>query len=268
MRPNPEKQGPSNPKNQPMRTKSLLTTLAAATALAAATTQAAVININNTSLTPDGTTASQVDQTQINLLNDGGADVLPKVTGEVVYLVTTYTFGTGSDVHFTSRFNATGGQNRLGVEVQDTGFIQFVSSGDTTRTSVNLATDLAGTTTTLLIKQSYDLNNNITYGKAGNDDDNIMNVWVNPTASSVEGSGLSAGDMSTIWNSSVYRFFTQTIANQSTPATAGDSFITNTTILTGADATWANALAIAIPEPSVALLGGLGLLGLLRRRRV
>lgn len=48
------------------------------------------------------------------------------------------------------------------------------------------------------------------------------------------------------------------------PGTSGDSSISTTVILTGSDATFANALALAVPEPSTALLGGLGLLALLR----
>jgi len=77
------------------------------------------------------------------------------------------------------------------------------------------------------------------------------------------------GDVSSRpWNSSGFETFRQRIANNSTPDTAGDSSILNTTIFTGTDATFANALAAAtIPEPSTALLGGLGLLALLRRRR-
>lgn len=126
---------------------------------------------------------------------------------------------------------------------------------------------MGGKTITLLAKLHYDATHSDTYSQSNTANDTLMNVWINPTASSVEGSGLSAGDLTTVWNSAGFSWFRQTIENQSTPDTAGLSSITNTVILTGGDATFANALAIAIPEPTTALLGGLGLLALLRRRR-
>jgi hypothetical protein len=70
------------------------------------------------------------------------------------------------------------------------------------------------------------------------------------------------------WNSSQFFLLRQRIDNNFTPGTAGNTSILNTKVLTGSDATFANALALAtIPEPSAALLGGLGALLLLRRRR-
>jgi hypothetical protein len=214
-------------------------------ALVALPAQGAEINIPAISLTPDGTNATEVLRTQINVLNTGGADVLPATNGTVVYFVSTYTFGAGSDAHFISRFNATGGQDRLGIEIQDNGMIQFVSTNDPGRTSVNLARDMAGQTITLLVKQHYNSSNDSLRTTFGTSDDTLMTVWVNPDNSDVEGSGLTAGDMHTLWNSATYRYFTQTIQNQSTPGTAGASSITNTKILTGTDANWANALALA-----------------------
>jgi hypothetical protein len=238
-------------------------------ALGAATSaQAAVIGLSDYSLAPDGQNLTTTFQnTNVNTLN--GGTVLPASGTPVVYFVTTFTFGEASDAHLQAQFyvNETSAP-RLGVEVQDTGLVQFIATNDTTRTSFNFAQDMAGQTVTLLAKLSYDANNNVTYGKTNTADDTIMNVWVNPTISAVEGSGLAAGDMSTIWNSAGFNWFRQTIQNQSTPSTAGASSIINTTILTGSDATFANALAIAtIPEPAAALLGGIGLLALLRRRR-
>ena len=260
-----------------LHSKAAASCLVLALATATSVSDAAIINISNTSLEPDGTNAVQADQTQINTLNDGGADLLPNSNGNPpVYLITTFTFGADSNAHFTTRFNATGGQNRLGVRVQDNGLVDFVSSGDPGRTSFNIATDngdtsstgyLAGQTVTLLIKQQFDTSFDSLRATLGTGDDTLMSVWINPDLTDVEGSGITAGDMHTLWNSNTYRFFTQTIENQSTPGSAGDSLITNTVILTGSDATFANALALAVPEPSSAILGGLGMLALLRRRR-
>jgi hypothetical protein len=165
-------------------------------------------------------------------------------------------------------FNATGGQNRLGIEVQDNGLVQFVSTGDPGRTNVNLAQDMAGQTITLLVKQHYNTTNDSLRATNGTSDDTLMTAWINPDINDVEGSGLIAGDMHTLWNSRQYRFFTQTIQNQGTPGTAGSSQIFSTVILTGTDATFANALDIAIvPEPSTTALLGLGGLALILRRR-
>jgi len=173
---------------------------------------------------------------------------------------------------------------RVGIEVQDTGLVQTISTGDgilqavspTTpkRTTVNLAQDMAGQTITLLAKLQYDATLSATYdarttlnGALSTSDDTLMNVWINPDGTDVEGSGLTAGDMYALWNSAGFNWFRQTIQNQSTPGTAGTSSIIDTTVLTGSDATFANALALAVPEPSTALLGGLGLLAFMRRRR-
>lgn len=232
----------------------------------ASAANAAIISIPDHSFTPDGSTTFAYQQTDIATPN--GGNVLPAGTSvHVAYFVTTFIFGENSDAHLQANFRATGGQPRVGIEIQDTGIVQFIGTGDTTRTSFNFNQDMAGQTIVLLVKAHYDPNHNVTYGKTNEADDTLFNAWINPTSSSVEGSGQSAGDIQTVWNSATFGFFGQTIQNQSTPGTAGTSFITNTVVLTGSDATFENALAIAIPEPSTALLGGLGLLALLRRRR-
>lgn len=242
--------------------------LASATVLlTASSAQAAVINLSDYSLTPDGTNlATTFQNTNVNTLN--GGSVLPASGTPVVYFVTTFTFGANSDAHLQAQFyvNQTSAP-RLGVEVNNDGLVQFIGQADATATTVNLAQDMAGQTITLLAKLQYDVNNSTTYGRSNTADDTLMNIWVNPTGASVEESGLSAGDMSTVWNSAGFNWFRQTIQNQLTPGTAGASSITDTVILTGSDATFANALALAVPEPSTAILGGLGLLALLRRRR-
>ncbi len=206
--------------------------------------RAAEIDIPDHSFVPDGSTTNAYQQTDIATPN--GGNVLPSgASVHVAYFVTTFTFGENSDAHLQANFRATGGQARVGVEIQDTGLVQFVGSGDTTRTNFNFNHDMAGQSVVLLVKAHYDPNHNVIYGKSNASDDTLFNVWINPTGSSVEGSGQSAGDMQTVWNSATFGFFGQTILNQSTPGTAGTSFITDTVVLTGADATFANALALA-----------------------
>jgi hypothetical protein len=271
-----------------MKTTRIFPHLAAAAMIAASSAQAAVININDYSLVPNGlneSTTFQNTDVDPNLLN-------PAANGTVFYVVTTFSFGTLSDAHLQWQFStADTAANRMGVEVQDTGLVQSISTGngvlqavsDTTpkRTTVNLNQDMAGLSITLLAKFYYntavssDLDARTALnGALSTSDDTIMNVWINPTLSDVEGDTSSHaamignGDMYAVWNSTSFNWFRQTIQNQNTPVdNTGASSITNTTILTGDNATFANALALAVPEPSAALLGGLGLLALLRRRR-
>lgn len=228
----------------------------------ASSASAAVINVSDLSLTPDGSTTSSLQHTSVGSVLPTGA------TPNIIYFITTFTFGTGSDAHLQAQFaaNNVGTAGRLGVEVQDNGVVSIIGTGAPLPT-VNLAQDMAGQTITLLAKLHYDETHSVTYSQSNASNDTVMNLWVNPTISSVEGSGLSAGDISTIWNSAGFTWFRQTIQNQSTPGTAGASTISDTVVLTGTDATFSNALAIAVPEPSAALLGGLGMLALLRRRR-
>jgi hypothetical protein len=231
------------------------------------TAQSAIIGISDYSLTPDGSTTTGTQDTDIETPN-GGSRVLDTGVTKTVYLVTIFNFGASSDAHITGQFyaNVPPSAGRLGIEVQDSGLVRII--GTSPLPSFDLATDLAGQTVTLLAKLNYDPTNDVTYSQSNTSNDTIMNVWVNPTTSSLEGSGLAAGDLSTVWNSAAFRHFRQAIANQSTPGTSGDSSITDTVILTGADATWANALSAAtVPEPSTTALLGLGGLALILRRR-
>jgi hypothetical protein len=223
----------------------IITSLCLAAALPS---RAVEINVPDHSFAPDGSTTSAYQQTDIATPN--GGNVLPTgASSHVAYFVTTFTFGENSDAHLQANFRATGGQARVGVEVNDDGLVQFIGTGDTTRTTFNLSQNMAGRSVVLLVKAHYDPNHNVIYGKSNAADDTLFNAWVNPTGSSVEGSGQSAGDMQTVWNSATFGFFGQTIQNQSTLGTAGTSLITDTVVLTGADATFANALALATGGP-------------------
>ena len=245
----------------------------AAAVIAASAAQAAVINVPDYTLVPDGSTfgsdnsntSTQLQITDVQTPN--GGVVLPAGGTSTAYVVTTFTWGAGSNVHMFAHFAISNGANRLGVAADDDGiFISFGDGNNNFATAggngINLAQDMAGQTVTILLEFLYDVNRNTL-----NSDDTLMNVWINPTVSSTASGGSAGGDFNVVWNSSAFTRFEQRIENQGTPGTSGASSITNTTILTGTDATWSNALAIAIPEPSAVLLGSLGILALLRRRR-
>lgn len=179
------------------------------------------------------------------------------------------TFGAESDVHMKAHFTSdlnTPPTVRFGVQVNNDGLVEVFGAGSPlpVYSTFDLAQDMAGQSITFLAKLDYDVDRN-TGGYPNND--TLMNIWVNPTDLSVEGSGITAGDMYNIRNSAGFFGFLQSIENQNTPGTAGDSLIINTKIFTGADATWENALGAAIPEPSTAILAGLGLAGVCMRRR-
>jgi len=215
--------------------------------------RAAEITVPDFSFTPDGSTTVTNQTTDIKTPN-GDTAVLVQTPSNIVYLITTFTFGAGSDAHLRVFFEYTGGQDRLGVEIQDTGLVQTINQGDPGDTTYNFSQDMAGETVVLLVKQMYHADNDSLRTTVGTGDDNLMNVWVNPTRTSVEGSGLTAGDLHTLWNSYGYGYLKQEIRNESTPGTAGDSSITKTVILTGANATFARALSLALPPAGTVIV--------------
>lgn len=276
-----------------MKTRSTLI-FAALSALVAVTSQAAIINIADYTLVPDGTNfgssnafgSTEEQRTNIKDLNNNLATV--NAGQPVAYFVTTFTFGTNTLATINLNFGAALGQERLGITITSTGFAAGSGDGDAYNAffDYDFGGSVAGQTITIMGKFQFDVNNSDIYGQTNAGNDTIATFWINPTGATLEGSGIPdgyvrpdgfgtiananyTGDVSSRpWNSSGFETFRQRIANNSTPGTAGASSITNTTILTGSDATFANALALAtIPEPSTALLGGLGMLALLRRRR-
>ena len=179
-----------------MRVKAPLAVLAATTALSIGPPQAQLSLCLITAIRP---MARPNDYVQTDIATPNGGNVLPSgASTHIVYAITTFTIGAGSDAHVEANFRATGGQPRVGVQLQDTGQLNWIGTGDSTRTNFNFNQDMAGETVVLIMKAHYDPNHNVVYGKTNAADDTLFNVWVNPDGSSVEGSGQSAGDMQTV----------------------------------------------------------------------
>jgi len=282
----------SQNKNTIMKThgKLFIMSFMAATIGAAAYSQAAVISVADYTLVPDSTnygdsnanTVLQDQRTDINTANGG---TIVKSTDPVAFYVTTFSFGTSTSADIYLNFTASAGQDRLGIKATVGGIFTVHGGGGSAQT-FNIGSGLAGQTVTIIGKFLFDATHSDTYGRNNASDDTIATFWINPTVSDTEGSGLPDGYLKqngsgTVpnanftgdvagqpWNSSEYFLLRQRIDNNFTPGTAGNTSILNTKVLTGPDATFANALTLAtIPEPSAALLGGLGMLALLRRRR-
>jgi len=259
--------------------------IVAVIAFAAGSASAAVINVPDYSLEPDGTdygTSSSYlitedQRTDINAANGG---TIVKSTDPVAFYVTTFSFGADTSADMYLNFTFSAGQDRLGIKVTPAGSATVHGGGGTVQ-SYTHGSSLVGQTVTIIGKFEYDATYSDTYSRSNANDDTIATFWINPTSSDTEGSGLPdgyagvananfTGDVAGVpWNSSQFYLLKQRIDNNFTPGTAGTSSILNTTVLTGADATFANALAIAtIPEPtSLALLSLAGLALIARRRR-
>jgi hypothetical protein len=261
--------------------------LASAVVIAATAAQAAVISIPDYNLVPDGSNygssnAAADTQNQKTDVTAAAGGTIVNSTRPIAYFVTTFSFGTGTSAEINLNFAVSNGADRLGVKVRANGTVSSTGDGSDTSSDYNFGASLVGQTVTLIGKFDFNADYSVDYGQSNASNDTFATFWINPTGSDTEGSGWTllpgtppttpnpnfSGDFaSAIWNSSSFSLVKQRINNNSTPGTAGTSSILNTTILTGTDATFANALALAIPEPSAALLGGPGLLALLRRRR-
>ena len=210
-------------------------------------------------LTQTPTTTAGPVSTNIQTLN-GGAVVNPQSNGppaSLSYFVTTFTFGSESQAHIEAFFEATGGQDRMGVRVHDTGLVEVMNSSDPGRTTFSIgggggAGFMAGESVTLIVRSYWNSTNDGLRSTLGTSDDMLVNVWVNPTGSATETAVapgdtnmLNDGDLHSLWNSVNYGFLALEIENQGTPGTGGQNSITNTKLLTGSDATFANALALA-----------------------
>lgn len=253
--------------------KNYLTTLAVM-AMVAASAQAAVIGVTDLTQTPTADATKQNDVATPN-----GGVINDNVDGTLAYYVTTFVFGAESQAHMETFWELFGGQDRVGVRVQDTGRVDFTNQSDTGDTTFDIgggggAGFMAGESVTLLIRSYWHSTNDGLRGTLGTSDDVLFNVWVNPTGSATETAVspgdtnmLNDGDLHTLWNASDFFFLTQEILNQGTPGTGGDNSITNTAVLTGADATFENALlAAGVPEPASVALLCLGGLMVMRRR--
>lgn len=256
--------------------KTLFTGLSLMAALGVGTAQAAVIPVADLTQTPT-TNATQ----QNDVATPNGGVINDNVDGTLAYYVTTFVFGSESQAHLETFFEFSAGQDRTGIRVQDTGRVDFTNQGDPGDTTFDIGGGggvgfMAGQTVTLLVRTYWHSTNDGLRATLGTSDDILFNAWVNPTGSATEtavtpgdANMLNDGDLHTLWNANDFFFLTQEILNQGTPGTGGDNSIINTTVLTGSDATFANALALAtIPEPaSLALVGFGGLLIASRRRR-
>lgn len=250
--------------------------LAAISAFSVSPICAAVIDIPTYSQPGLGSSDNTLNETPYDIATANGGNVLKNdATPESAYFVTVFDFGTDSLTHMRAHFIASLNfqQDRLGVEVQDNGLVTVFGGGPL---QTNSSFTIGGSTATgKLAGQRVIILGELLYDQARNtnDNDTLMNMWVNPDNSDSNSPGSGTADIfNHVWNSSNFPGFLQGIQNQNTPTTAGSSSMFTrifTNDGTNNDANFASALAYAttIPEPSAAILGALGALALLRRRR-
>lgn len=226
-------------KNQTSALLVLLTTLGGLSSASSA-----ILSLGSFTKTTDG------DQTFSSVFNDG-TTLFSHDSGNV-YVVLTTTFSNPVNPGTLDTTASYGGYSHSGGDLfgqnWEQGTVGVTYYGG--RNDVAGVSIIPGTAITLVIK--YELNG------LGVDGDTVK-FWVNPTlGTGIEGTPSDA-DPSRIWNpasiSSDNMMFRR--------GNGSDNVIefANVRVYSGGDSPF------AIPEPSVLLLGGIGLLGLLRRRR-
>jgi hypothetical protein len=224
-------------------TSALLVLLATIGGLSSASS--AILSLGSYTKTTDG------DQTFSSVFN-GGTTLFNHTSGNV-YVVFTTTFSNPANPGTLDTTSSYGGYSHSGNDLfgqnweQSTvGVTYYGGRNDVAGVSI-----IPGTAITMVVK--YELNGE------GVDGDTVK-FWVNPTlGTGIEGTPSDANP-SRIWNpasiSSDDMMFRR--------GNGSDNVIqfTNVRVYSGGDSPFA-----VVPEPSVLLLGGISLLGLLRRRR-
>jgi hypothetical protein len=263
---------PSSIQFRPMKIMNLqllshFTRVSALCALASAlSANAAIISIADFTATPDGSTTI-FNQGHDVATPNGGNILTNSIAGQqFVYVLATLNFAAGTSVnmgfgfHSASTIAANAAPNRAGVSLSSAGVADITGGFASSPGTVSLGS-VVGQSVTVLLQLDYDKDRN-----TSNNDDNIASFWINPTNADT----TSSFDMtSNPYNSYNFAGFAPYIRNNGTLGTIGESSITDIKILTGSDATFANALALAtVPEPDAAMLIGLvGFSLILRRRR-
>lgn len=140
--------------------------------------------------------------------------------------------------------NSTARDNDVRIGIADGGFsARIEDAASNTETNGDFGTYTNGTTVMVVGKVDFNV--------SGNNDQ--LTVWVDPTGFETSSNTNTIGGQDIGWVTPTFAL-TETLA-----LSGGDGFIDDIRI----GSTWASV----IPEPSTALLGGLGMLCLLRRRR-
>lgn len=193
------------------------------------------------------TASNSADFTTLNLTTLGA--------GDSVWMTTLFQYVSGNTDH--SLEVAGGSVSGMGFAVSGTGGVSVKATLNTTVNATN-GTGITLTTGTYLMLARY------TKGSGTSPVDSAVDLWINPAdASSVSALGtadwtLDSGDGQVKWGRDGNSL---TSISEATPSQQGR--IDEIRVAT----TFSELNLAAIPEPSTALLGALGLLALLRRRR-